>query len=611
MFSSMKIAGAALAASCASASMGNVTVNYASSSQYTYKVSQVPDFDQRRDATPNDGSMYCAPTGALNWAAYLSGHGYPFVSPGWGNWQSEDLYPLATINQVAMGLSMGTDPSGGTNLEGMLGGQGAWFGNSHFIHFGINASGFSSPTFDTLANLALSGAVVMVRVGWYDTSDYPFIDRTGGHIVCLTKAARSGSDRTIGINDPASDDGDLDEQSTFSRETYPCATEFVVADGYFREYTKMVGYGSGYIDGFRAIMPLYGITNIPLTLNTIKIKKLVLLGSEQSEEITLTLKGDALLSAIGADPTQLWYMHKTGAAAVISNIEKLNLVTGESTPVVTEVGLMSAMTVGRQGLLYYVNGSTLTCLDTSPKDPIKITKTLSMPVHAMEYDDVNDEIVLFDHIGKKLQRIAKGLNGDPKTLNMPPGLNLPGKPVLAIHPLTGNPWIGSSENAKIFEVTTDRASGVVTHPLLLPATPGPKSLQFDDLGRIFICDGSVKGYIDDGDGTASPMDPLISPFIGLASDAFFRLPRSRNNFDPAEMLDPAQIETVLPTQFAPSLPDCKEDVNGDDMVDGADLGALLADWETTSYSDSDLNQDGVVNGADLGVLLSMWGACPG
>ena len=71
----------------ATAAVGNVTINYSSGSQYTYKVSQVPDFDQRRSGVANNGSMYCAPTSALNWAAYLSGHGYNFVSPGWGNWQ--------------------------------------------------------------------------------------------------------------------------------------------------------------------------------------------------------------------------------------------------------------------------------------------------------------------------------------------------------------------------------------------------------------------------------------------------------------------------------------------------------------------------------------------
>ncbi len=48
------------------------------------------------------------------------------------------------------------------------------------------------------------------------------------------------------------------------------------------------------------------------------------------------------------------------------------------------------------------------------------------------------------------------------------------------------------------------------------------------------------------------------------------------------------------------------DLNGDGVVDGADLGLLLSAWGSGG-SDADLNEDGVVDGADLGLLLSAWG----
>jgi len=53
------------------------------------------------------------------------------------------------------------------------------------------------------------------------------------------------------------------------------------------------------------------------------------------------------------------------------------------------------------------------------------------------------------------------------------------------------------------------------------------------------------------------------------------------------------------------------DLNDDGTVDGADLGALLADWGPAldRAVPSDLNMDGVVNGADLGALLATWGPC--
>jgi hypothetical protein len=50
------------------------------------------------------------------------------------------------------------------------------------------------------------------------------------------------------------------------------------------------------------------------------------------------------------------------------------------------------------------------------------------------------------------------------------------------------------------------------------------------------------------------------------------------------------------------------DLNGDGVVNGLDLGALLGSWDSTSPTAADLNRDGVVNGIDLGVLLGNWTA---
>jgi hypothetical protein len=47
------------------------------------------------------------------------------------------------------------------------------------------------------------------------------------------------------------------------------------------------------------------------------------------------------------------------------------------------------------------------------------------------------------------------------------------------------------------------------------------------------------------------------------------------------------------------------DLNGDGVVNGADLGVMLGQWGTAGAAD--LNHDGVVDGADLGALLGAWG----
>ncbi|MCH2162535.1 MAG: M12 family metallo-peptidase, partial [Phycisphaerales bacterium] len=52
---------------------------------------------------------------------------------------------------------------------------------------------------------------------------------------------------------------------------------------------------------------------------------------------------------------------------------------------------------------------------------------------------------------------------------------------------------------------------------------------------------------------------------------------------------------------------CPSDLNGDDAIDGADLGLMLSQWGADGSAD--LNDDGIVDGADLGLLLAAWGEC--
>ena len=53
---------------------------------------------------------------------------------------------------------------------------------------------------------------------------------------------------------------------------------------------------------------------------------------------------------------------------------------------------------------------------------------------------------------------------------------------------------------------------------------------------------------------------------------------------------------------------CLGDLDGNGVVNGADLGTLLAGWGNSGNSDLDGNGD--TNGADLGTLLAAWGVCP-
>jgi len=92
-------------------------------------------------------------------------------------------------------------------------------------------------------------------------------------------------------------------------------------------------------------------------------------------------------------------------------------------------------------------------------------------------------------------------------------------------------------------------------------------------------------------------------FFGVIDPAGFQ------SFDFQELESPIDLEARFIFAddfmfvFAPNPNPA--DLNGDGVVDGADLAALLIQWGTNGPAD--LNNDGVVNGADLATLLTNWG----
>jgi hypothetical protein len=56
---------------------------------------------------------------------------------------------------------------------------------------------------------------------------------------------------------------------------------------------------------------------------------------------------------------------------------------------------------------------------------------------------------------------------------------------------------------------------------------------------------------------------------------------------------------------------CPADIFRDGVVNGSDLGIVLAQWgQSTQTTVSDINDDGYVDGKDLATVISSWGPCP-
>lgn len=106
---------------------------------------------------------------------------------------------------------------------------------------------------------------------------------------------------------------------------------------------------------------------------------------------------------------------------------------------------------------------------------------------------------------------------------------------------------------------------------------------------IVLCaDGTVRGW-----GNISPETPqgIIHPSIGTCS----------------AISAGAVVSMVISNS---PTPPCPWDQNGDGVIDGADLGALLGAWGSIDDPSADFNDDGVVDGSDLGIMLANWGTCP-
>jgi len=80
--------------------------------------------------------------------------------------------------------------------------------------------------------------------------------------------------------------------------------------------------------------------------------------------------------------------------------------------------------------------------------------------------------------------------------------------------------------------------------------------------------------------------------------------------------DECAIASGAPDTNHNNIPDtceCIGDIYVDGIINGGDLGVLLAYWGPTTNAAAsiacDLNVDGVVNGSDLGILLAYWGPC--
>ena len=189
-----------------------------------------PDFGQ--EYNPAWGSGWCAPTAAADGIYWLSEQGNPGLVQGYlpGN----NTGASAIISEL--GADMGTTPTGGTLVAGIVSGLetyvGLYGGGQAYRVSLISADpiGGGATLLEEMENDLYAGQVVLPLIEWNygDT----------GHAVDMTGWGPGG----ITVNDPASEANQLN----WSNENLTATTTGYSADGIEINYAT----GAGVIDGF-------------------------------------------------------------------------------------------------------------------------------------------------------------------------------------------------------------------------------------------------------------------------------------------------------------------------------------------------------------------------
>ena len=171
-------------------------------------------------------------------------------------------------------------------------------------------------------------------------------------------------------------------------------------------------------------------------------------------------------------------------------------------------------------------------------------------------------------------------------------------------------FFGRLDNVRIW--STARTAAEIAQYALIELTPAEAAQIPGLIGSWSFDDGTAA----DARGVNNGL--LQSAAIVVIDDG----PGANADCNGNGVLDAYELATnALSDANANGVPDCCEsapicipcagDVDGNGVVNGVDLAAVLAAWGTSGakYSGSDANRDGHVDGGDLAQVLSDWGSC--
>ncbi|HMN40955.1 MAG TPA: GC-type dockerin domain-anchored protein [Phycisphaerales bacterium] len=592
----------------------------------------VPDFDQKRTGLPGNGGMYCVPTSATNWMAYISNQGFPPMMSGPRNWQSQANFGFVTTTDALMGSLMGT-----TTADGTYGGA----GNDGLKAYMFARAPFlftSTVWYDAITPLNVyvqmaNKGLVDVCYGYYKQFPGPngnYYVRDGGHCVTLTgieRACLGGNNPVFRVRDPA-DDGTLGTQSTFATATSrgPLETfNTTPLPGSAETRTRMLDFGVGsttrrYLDTMYVIRANFACwapaaTSLPhIHLNFAA----ALFGDPGPAETTFVLPAGSFATciAIHPDQTKIGYVLCTpvGAGATYRLIVKDLTDGGEQ-----DLGLLLPAVQGktpisfdRFGRLLACDGSVLKVFDIRSRVPgVVAMRTLASPASGLCFDDAHDEVVVLTPANARLIRLMPDLTpvaDEPLPSDVPAMADGSVVP----DPINHRFLVAAVGDGSVRELSmiggTPRL--MVSQTLLLPAVQSIQELKPADGGAFFVLgDGSVR-ILERNPASGLLQLSQTALYGGLPPMRCMSLSRSRTNFDPGLHTGPAWRNLPDADEGIAPVPDCAADYNLNGVVEVQDIFDFINGW-LAGDPHADTDDSASLSVQDIFDFINLWLAgCP-
>ncbi|MBM4100248.1 MAG: hypothetical protein FJ260_09920 [Planctomycetes bacterium] len=603
--------------------VADIVATYGGPSAFSASITGMPDLDQFRDSLPPDGNgtgggMYCCPTSFVNVFAYAANHGFPELLPGTGNWQAQANYPIASLSIAVAGMLMGTSAVDGTTGSGAFSGAMQYIANAglkdklciqqvyssgpqqwvrvHDIAKQVALGGVATLAYGRYKVTGVAGGIYALEVG-----DDGKLVRNGGHCITFESASPSGpfADYALTVRDPATPRGLDAMQSVFQSEYSDVFTltfggvccEHFAADTMYWDISTQPGT-IRLIDGVRVLRPCGALrfTSIPAGL-LLSLFTPGSLGLSPSPVVIASPAGGLADLSFGADASDAYALVVTSPTSGATQLRRINLATGGQQPVGT-LSTLRGIAVGRDGRVYAHDGTSVHAY--RPDGTLERSMTPTAPPTALAYDDVRDRVVVLSVARRTVTAYDRTLAPVAEAV-VPQSVPMSGAGSVSVSPQDGSAYFVTSASDALGRVGPGMTSADVSLSSIAGVT-APQRVACGDSGRLWVTSqGTVRAVAKDELGRW--VQDTSSPFHLMPDQGPLAIMRSRTNFDPALHSGPGWREVASWEDAGRGLPlaDCVADLNGNGIVDGADLGLLLANWGQTRVDAVSVSFDYVGN----------------